>query len=83
VSSGYSGEADHVHLRVNFPPAVAISRLASNRIGVPSRRLRQEFPGPARHYWRRNGCGPGPTSPPRGQDDELHIPYNNYCISCF
>src|ERR1019366_7786560 len=33
VSSGYSGEASHVHLLVNFPPAVAISRLASNLIG--------------------------------------------------
>jgi putative transposase len=38
-----------VHLLVNFPPAAAISRLASNLTGVPSRRLRQEFPrtGPA------------------------------------
>ena len=65
MSSGYSGEANHVHLLVNFPPAVAISRLASNLIGVSSRRLRQEFPGPARHYWRGNGCGPGHTSPAR------------------
>jgi putative transposase len=41
-----------VHLLVNFPPTVAISRLASSLMGVSSRRLRQEFPDPCRHYWR-------------------------------
>lgn len=37
-----NGEAEHVHLLVNFPPTVAISRLANSLIGVSSRRLRQE-----------------------------------------
>jgi putative transposase len=48
----FNGEADHVHLRVNFPPTVAISRLVNSLKGVSSRRLRQEFPDITRHYWQ-------------------------------
>jgi REP-associated tyrosine transposase len=48
----FNGEADHVHLLVNFPPTVAVSRLVNSLKGVSSRRLRQEFPDLRRHYWR-------------------------------
>jgi putative transposase len=48
----FNGEAEHVHLLVNFPPTVAISRLVNSLKGVSSRRLRQEFPDLRRHYWR-------------------------------
>ena len=48
----FNGEANHVHLLVNFPPKVAISRLVNSLKGVSSRRLRQEFPDLVRHYWR-------------------------------
>ena len=48
----FSGEAEHVHLLVNFPPTVALSRLVNSLKGVSSRRLRQEFPDLHRHYWR-------------------------------
>jgi putative transposase len=48
----FNGEADHVHLLVNFPPTVTISRLVNSLKGVSSRRLRQEFPDLRRHYWR-------------------------------
>jgi putative transposase len=48
----FNGEPSHVHLLVRFPPEVALSRLASSLKGVSSRRLRQEFPALARHYWR-------------------------------
>jgi putative transposase len=48
----FNGEADHVHLLVNFPPKVALSKLVNSLKGVSSRRLRQEFPDLARHYWR-------------------------------
>ena len=50
----FHGEANHVHLLVNFPPTVAISRLVNSLKGVSSWRLRQEFPDLARHYWRAN-----------------------------
>jgi putative transposase len=47
----FNGETEHVHLLVNFPPTVALSRLVNSLKGVSSRRLRQEFPDLARHYW--------------------------------
>jgi putative transposase len=50
----FNGEADHVHLLANFPPKVAISRLVNSLKGVSSRRMRQEFPELARHYYRAN-----------------------------
>ncbi|GAB3220515.1 hypothetical protein GCM10027447_04990 [Glycomyces halotolerans] len=48
----FNGEGDHVHLLVNFPPKVAVSKLVNSLKGVSSRRLRQEFPELERHYWR-------------------------------
>lgn len=48
----FNGEANHVHLLVNFPPKVALSRLVNSLKGVSSRRLRKEFPDLVRHYWR-------------------------------
>ncbi|MBF6181084.1 IS200/IS605 family transposase [Nocardia otitidiscaviarum] len=50
----FNGEANHVHLLVNFPPKVAVSKLVNSLKGVSSRRLRQEFPDLERHYWRAN-----------------------------
>lgn len=48
----FNGQANHVHLLVSFPPKVALSKLVNSLKGVSSRRLRQEFPELARHYWR-------------------------------
>ncbi len=48
----FNGERDHVHLLVNFPPKVAVSRLVNSLKGVSSRRMRQEFPELIQHYWR-------------------------------
>jgi Transposase and inactivated derivatives len=50
----FNGEGDHVHLLVNFPPKVALSKLVNSLKGVSSRRMRQEFPELARHYYRAN-----------------------------
>ena len=55
-----NGETDHVHLRVNFPPTVTVSRLVNSLKGVSSRRLRQEFPGLRRHYRRAKRPWSGP-----------------------
>jgi putative transposase len=54
-----SGEAEHVHLLVNHSPTVAISRVVNSPNGVPSRRLRQQFPG-LRHHWWPKRLWPGP-----------------------
>jgi putative transposase len=48
----FNGESDHVHLLVHFPPKVALSKLVNSLKGVSSRRMRQEFPELARHYYR-------------------------------
>ena len=48
----FNGEPERVHLLVNVPPTVAISRLARSLNGVSSRRLRQEFPDPRQCYRR-------------------------------
>jgi putative transposase len=50
----FNGESEHVHLLVNFPPKVALSKLVNSLKGVSSRRMRQEFPNLARHYYRAN-----------------------------
>ncbi len=48
----FNGENNHVHLLVNFPPKVTVTKLVNSLKGVSSRRLRQEFPDLVRHYWR-------------------------------
>ncbi|MFI5490873.1 IS200/IS605 family transposase, partial [Micromonospora echinaurantiaca] len=50
----FTGEGEHVHLLVNFPPKVALSKLVNSLKGVSSRRMRQEFPDLVRHYYRAN-----------------------------
>lgn len=50
----FNREDNHVHLLVDFPPKVAVTKLVNSFKGVSSRRLRQEFPDLARHYWRAN-----------------------------
>ena len=52
-----NGEPGHVHLLVNFPPAVTISRLVNSLNGVSARRLRQEYPDLRQHYCGPDACG--------------------------
>jgi putative transposase len=39
----FNGEADHVHLVIDFPPDVEISKLVNNLKTVSSRLIRKEF----------------------------------------
>ena len=39
----FNGEKDHVHLLVNYPPKVALSKLVNSLKGVSSRKLRQDY----------------------------------------
>jgi putative transposase len=50
----FNGENNHVHLLVNHPPKVALSKLVNSLKGVSSRRMRQEFPDLVPHYYRAN-----------------------------
>jgi putative transposase len=38
-----NGEHDHVHLLIEYPPTVQLSKLVNSLKGVSSRRLRQQF----------------------------------------
>lgn len=67
----FEGESDHVHLLVNYPPKVALSKLINSLKGVSSRRLRQNFPDIRRYYWKgvlwspsyfAGSCGGAPLS---------------------
>ncbi|WP_106475507.1 IS200/IS605 family transposase [Phytohalomonas tamaricis] len=40
----FNGETDHVHLLVNFPPKVAVSKLVNSLKGVSSRRMKLLHP---------------------------------------
>jgi putative transposase len=46
------GEGDHVHLLLEYPPKVDLSRLVNSLKGVSSRLLRQRRPDIARRYWK-------------------------------
>lgn len=37
------GERDHVHLLVNYPPTISVSKLVNSLKGVSSRLLRKQF----------------------------------------
>lgn len=50
----FNGERDHVHLLVEYPPKVAVSRLVNSLKGVSSRRLKQEVP--SMRGWYRDGA---------------------------
>jgi putative transposase len=47
------GEADHVHLLVEYPPKIAVSVLVNMFKGTSSRMLRVERPDIAQRYWRK------------------------------
>ena len=67
----FTGEGDHVHLLVHYPPSVAISRLVNSLKGVSSRRLREENrrtnrAGMRGHFWSPSyfagSCGGAPLA---------------------
>lgn len=47
-----NGEEDHIHLLIEYPPKVAISRLVNNLKTVSSRMLRKEYPELQKKYFK-------------------------------
>lgn len=45
-----NGEADHVHLLIDYPPDMAVSNFVANLKTTTSRLLRKDFPALQRHY---------------------------------
>ncbi|WP_417255286.1 IS200/IS605 family transposase [Celeribacter sp.] len=52
------GEDDHVHLLVDYPPKVALSRLVNSLKGVSSRLLRETRPEIIERYHKGALCSP-------------------------
>jgi len=49
------GEHDHVHLLVNYPPKIAISKLVNSLKGVSCRLLKKQYSSYISHYlWKGN-----------------------------
>ena len=68
----FDGEKDHVHLLINYPPKVAISKLVNSLKGVSSRLLRKKnFSSILKYLWGgslwspsyfASSCGGAPIS---------------------
>jgi putative transposase len=79
----FDGEKDHVHLLVNYPPKVAVSKLVNSLKGVSSRLLRKKHRGLHRYYWKgvlwatsyfAGSCGGAPLSIIRQDTQQQQTP---------
>jgi len=78
------GEKDHVHLLINYPPKVAISRLVNSLKGVSSRMIRKKnYPTVAKSLWGGSlwspsyfagSCGGAPISVIRKYIEQQNTP---------
>jgi putative transposase len=46
-----TGEAEHVHLLINYPPKHSVASIVNSLKGVSSRLLRMERPVLEKRYW--------------------------------
>lgn len=69
--AAFEGEDNHVHLLVNYPPQVQLSKLVNSLKGVSSRVLRQRMPSISDRYYKNvlwspsyfaASCGGAPLS---------------------
>lgn len=66
-----NGETEHIHLLLNYPPKVSISKLVNSLKGVSSRLIRKQHPELIKSYWKgglwspsyfASSCGGAPLS---------------------
>ena len=56
----FDGEKDHVHLLVNYPPKVSVSKLVNSLKGVSARMLRKKgYPTIVKYLWGGSLWSPG------------------------
>ena len=81
----FDGEGDHVHLLIEYPPKVALSKLVNSLKGVSSRYLRKEFPAISKYCMRKqlwspsyfaSSCGGAPISIVRQYIENQQTPGN-------
>lgn len=46
------GEEDHVHLLVEYPPKISVSKIVNSLKGVSSRMLRLKYPKIKKYLWK-------------------------------
>ncbi|HSX21000.1 MAG TPA: IS200/IS605 family transposase [Gammaproteobacteria bacterium] len=81
----FEGESDHVHLLINYPPKVALSKLVNSLKGVSSRLLRITFKQHiAKYYWKNvfwspsyfvGSCGGAPLNVIKQYIQNQQVPY--------
>jgi putative transposase len=54
VLKEFNGESDHVHLLVEYPPKIALSKLVNALKGTTSRELKRYYPELNQVAWRKN-----------------------------
>jgi len=71
TESSHNGKDDHVHLLINYPPKMSVSKLVNSLKGVSSRKLREKHPTLVQKYWKgvlwspsyyAGSCGGAPLS---------------------
>ncbi len=50
--TAFEGEDNHVHLLINYPPQIQLSKLVNSLKGVSSRMLRKQMPSIANRYYK-------------------------------
>ena len=80
----FEGEDDYVHLLVEYPPKVCISKLVNSLKGVSSRHLRKRFPQISKHYYKgvlwspsyfAGSCGGAPLEAVKQYIEQQQRPY--------
>ena len=81
----FDGEHDHVHLLVNYPPKVAISRLVNSLKGASSRVIRRKnYPSIRQKLWGgalwspsyfAGSCGGAPIAVIRQYIEQQQMPH--------
>jgi putative transposase len=81
----FDGERDHVHLLINYPPKVAVSKMVNSLKGVSSRLLRKTRKELRACYWKgvlwspsyfSGSCGGAPISIIRQYIEQQDTPKN-------
>ncbi len=83
ILTEFDGEQDHVHLLINYPPKVQLSKLINSLKGVSSRKLKEYHPELKQYYWKSalwspsyfaGSCGGAPIDAIRQYIEQQNTP---------
>ena len=82
----FDGEDDHVHLLVNYPPKVAVSKLVNSLKGISSLLIRKNYPSIKERLWGgalwspsyfAGSCGGAPIAGIRKYIEQQRTPHES------